>query len=129
MMLAAPWAISSVLESCRSPITPSATVAESKDSMAPNTAIVMATGNKFLMASQFSEGTTASGNSELIVKRSPMVSIQSMPPYTFIRYTAIVTTIMAIREPGTFFENLGVMAMMTTLMILTIVFHQFTVSK
>lgn len=45
--LAIPCAISSVFESWRSPITPSATAAESKDSMAPNTAIVMATGNRF----------------------------------------------------------------------------------
>ena len=60
--LAIPWAISSVFESCLSPITPSATAAESKDSIAPNTAMVMATGKRFLMASQLSSGTTASGS-------------------------------------------------------------------
>ena len=32
-------------------------------------------------------------------------------------------------KPGIFFENRGVMAMMKMLTILTIVFHQFTVSK
>ena len=84
-IFAAPCAISSVLESWRSPITPSATVADNSDSIAPNTAMVTATGNKFLMASQFNVGTTASGSSELIVKRSPMVGMQSIPPYIFIR--------------------------------------------
>ena len=128
-MLATPCAISSVLESCLSPITPSATVADSKDSMAPSTAIVMATGNKFFIASQSRAGITASGSSARMLKRSPMVSIQSMPPYTFISQTATVTTMMAISDPGIFFENRGVMAMMKILTILTIVFHQLTVSK
>ena len=36
---------------------------------------------------------------------------------------------MDINEPGIFFENLGVMAMMNTLTTLTMAFHQFTVSK
>ena len=53
IILAAPWAISSVCEAWRSPMTPSATAADNRDSMAPSTAMVMATGNKFLIASQF----------------------------------------------------------------------------
>ena len=89
----------------------------------------MATGNRFLTASQFKLGTTASGNSDWMVKRSPMVSMQVMPPYIFIRYTAIVTTTMATNEPGIFFENLGVTAMMMILMMLTIVFHQLMLPK
>ena len=84
-IFAAPCAISSVLESWRSPITPSATVADSNDSIAPNTAIVIATGNNSLIASQSRAGTTASGNSDLIVKRSPIVWMQSIPPKVFIR--------------------------------------------
>ena len=32
---------------------------------------------------------------------------------------------MATKEPGTFLENLGVMAMMNTLTTLTMTFHQF----
>ena len=40
----------------------SATAADNRDSMAPSTAMVMATGNKFLIASQSNLGTTASGN-------------------------------------------------------------------
>ena len=79
-MLAAPCAISSVLESWRSPITPSATVADNKDSIAPSTAMVIATGNNSLIASQLRAGTTASGNSDLIVNRSPIVWMQSIPP-------------------------------------------------
>ena len=85
MILAAPCAISSVLESWRSPITPSATVADSSDSIAPNTAMVIATGNNSLIASQSNAGTTASGNSDLMVKRSPIVWMQSIPPKVFIR--------------------------------------------
>ena len=129
IILAAPWAISSVFESWRSPMTPSATAADNRDSMAPSTAMVMATGNKFLIASQSNLGTTASGNCDWMVKRSPMVSMQVIPPYVFIRYTAIVTTMMAISEPGIFFENRGVSAIIRTLTMLTMAFHQLTVSK
>ena len=46
-IFATPWPISSVLELWRSPITPSATIAESRDSIAPNIAIVNATGARF----------------------------------------------------------------------------------
>ena len=38
-----------------------------------------------LIASQSRAGTTASGNSDLIVKRSPIVWMQSIPPKVFIR--------------------------------------------
>jgi len=41
-MLATPWATSSMLERCRPPIMPSATTAESNDSIAPSMAIVNA---------------------------------------------------------------------------------------
>lgn len=61
-------------------ITPSATVADNSDSIAPNTAMVIATGNNSLIASQSNAGTTASGNSDLMVKRSPIVWMQSIPP-------------------------------------------------
>jgi len=43
-ILAAPWAINSVLELCLCPVTPSATVADNKDSMAPRMAMVKAAG-------------------------------------------------------------------------------------
>jgi len=41
-MFATPCPISSVLELCWSPVTPSATVADNKDSIAPSMAIVKA---------------------------------------------------------------------------------------
>ena len=47
--LAKPWAISSVLELWWSPITPSATVAESRLSIAPRMAMVMAGVTSSLM--------------------------------------------------------------------------------
>ena len=49
-------------------------MADSKDSMAPSTAIVMATGNKFFIASQSKAGITASGSSARMLKRSPVDS-------------------------------------------------------
>ena len=79
MMLAAPWAISSVFESWRSPMTPSATVAESSDSMAPSTAIVKAEGISRLIVSMLKASPSGFGSEALIVKRSPMVSIEVMP--------------------------------------------------
>ena len=81
-------------------------------------------GEQVLYRFPIQAGITASGSSARMLKRSPMVSIQSMPPYTFISQTATVTTMMAISDPGIFFENRGVMAMMKMLTILTIVFHQ-----
>ena len=50
--LAIPCAMSSVLESWRVPITPSATVAESSDSMAPSSAMENAAGSKRLIVSK-----------------------------------------------------------------------------
>ena len=44
-IFAAPCAINSVFELCLSPVTPSATVADSNDSIAPSIAIVKAAGN------------------------------------------------------------------------------------
>ena len=49
VILASPCPISSVLELVREPVIPSATVAESSDSMAPSTAIVKAEGSSRLM--------------------------------------------------------------------------------
>ena len=74
MMLAAPWAISSVFESCLSPVTPSATVAESSDSMAPSMAMVKAEGRSRLIVSGLMAMRVGVGREALIWKRSPMVS-------------------------------------------------------
>ena len=46
-IFAMPWAINSVFELCLSPITPSATIADSRLSIAPNIAIVKAAGKSF----------------------------------------------------------------------------------
>ena len=48
-MLATPWATSSIFESCFEPIIPSATTAESNDSIAARTAIEIAVGNKLVI--------------------------------------------------------------------------------
>ena len=77
--LAIPWATSSWLELCLSPVTPSATVADSSDSMAPSTAMVIAAGSSPFIPSHERAGMTASGSWELIVNRSPMVSTESIP--------------------------------------------------
>ena len=100
--LAIPCAISSVLELCLSPMTPSATVAESNDSMAPRMAIVMAGDTSDLMTSHVSEGTSAPGNWLDIENLSPIVSIDTTPAYCFSSRAAIVITIIAISEPGSF---------------------------
>ena len=55
--------------------------------------------------------------------------MQVTPPYSFRKYTATVTRMMATNEPGIFFENFGVMAMMMMLTMLAAKFHQFTESK
>jgi len=129
MILAVPCAINSVFESCLSPITPSATVADKRDSIAPSTAMVIAAGSKPFIASQFSVGTSAPGNCAFILKRSPIVSMESTPTYVLSTYTNKVMAMIAISDPGIFLENLGVIAMIMILAILTIVFHQLMVSK
>lgn len=106
-MLAIPCPTSSWLESWRSPMTPSATVAESRDSMAPSTAMVMAGDTSCLMAVQFRSGTFMPGSSALMEKRSPMVSTLVARPYCFSRYTPTVITMMAMSEPGHFVRNPG----------------------
>ena len=74
-MLATPWAMSSVFELCRSPVTPSATVAESGDSMAPSMAMVKAAGISRLIVSMLNENPSGAGKDEEMEKRSPMVSM------------------------------------------------------
>ena len=78
-ILAMPRAMSSVLELCLALIIPSATVAESRDSMAPSAAMVMAIGKRFFTASQSRAGISAFGRLALMENLSPMVSMQSTP--------------------------------------------------
>ena len=114
-ILANPCATNSVLESWWSLITPSATVAESRLSMAPRIAMVMAGDTRFLMVSQLISGTCAAGSSLLIEKRSPMVSMLVTPAYCFRMSATTVIRIMAMSEPGIFLLKRGVMAMTITL--------------
>ena len=127
--LAAPCAISSVFESWRSPVTPSATVAESRDSIAPSSAMVKATGNRLRITSQSIAGMAAAGNSARIVKRSPMVSTPSMPAYVRSAQTPAVSTTMATSDPGIRRENLGVRTISRMLPIPTARFAQLTEPK
>ena len=104
-IFAMPCPINSVLEWWLSPITPSATVAESSDSMAPSTAIVIAGPTSILIVSHERAGTVAEGRVELMSKRSPMVSMVVTPAYSFSRSTTTVTRMMATSEPGIFFST------------------------
>ncbi len=81
-------------------MTPSATVAESNDSMAPRMAMVMAGETSPLMTSQVRSGTCACGSVAEMEKRSPMVSMVVTPAYCLRRAAAMVISTMAISEPG-----------------------------
>ena len=76
---AMPCPMSSWLELCLSPVTPSATVAESSDSIAPRMAMVTAGEISPLIVSQVMLGTLASGKAALMLKRSPMVATEVTP--------------------------------------------------
>ena len=76
---AMPCPMSSWFESWRRPVTPSATVAESNDSMAPSTAMVRAGCTSCFTPSHVNTGTAADGSSARMLKRSPIVSMLSTP--------------------------------------------------
>ena len=59
---AIPWAISSVFESCRSPIIPSATTAHSSDSIAPSMAIARAGVSRSRKWSRLTVSSAGAGN-------------------------------------------------------------------
>ena len=125
--LATPWAISSVFESWWSPITPSATVADKRLSMAPNMAMVIAGDTSCLIVSHVISGTWALGSSLEIENLSPMVSMLPIPPKFFNNNATIVINMMATREPGIFLLNRGVMAMTITLAIPIMAVHRSVV--
>ena len=56
-MLAMPWATSSTLESCRSPVMRSATIADISDSIAPSIATVMAGTTSVPSSAKWNLGT------------------------------------------------------------------------
>ena len=110
-------------------MTPSATVADSSDSMAPSTAMVSAGATSPLTVSQVSSGTVAPGSCELMLKRSPMVSMLVTPAYCFSSRAAMVMRMMATSEPGMRLLNFGVTAMMATLTRPTRALHRSMVCR
>ena len=104
-------------------MTPSATVADNSDSIAPNTAMVMAGATNSLMVSHERTGTTAPGNWELMLNLSPIVSILLTPAYCLSNNATTVITTMATNEPGIRLLYFGMRAMMTTLANPTNVLH------
>jgi hypothetical protein len=74
-ILATPWAINSMLERWRLPVMPSATTAESNDSIPANTAIVNAGELIFVISSKLMLGKCGIGNVfGTPPKRLPIVS-------------------------------------------------------
>ena len=61
-MFAIPWAISSVFESCFVPIIPSATTADSRDSIAARTAIEIAVGKSVVIVLILRAGSCGFGS-------------------------------------------------------------------
>ncbi len=104
--------MSSVLEWVRLPVTPSATVAERRLSMAPSTAMVKAEGSRRLMVAMLSSSEWGSGMSVgSEPKRSPMVSTASHGHESLSRATMAVTIMMASSAPGSFLLTLGARVM------------------
>ena len=116
---ATPCAISSVFELCLSPITPSATIALSKLSIAPNIAIVNAAGNNFWIivkndspSANSRLGTCGAGIPCGSAYKSPIVWIDAAPQLSgansLSSHTAKVAKIIAANEPGTRFVIFGI---------------------
>lgn len=83
VILAKPWPISSVFELVREPVTPSATVAESRDSIAPNIAMVNADGSSKLTDAMLNPIACGAGSEPSIEpKRSPIVCTPVTPKYS-----------------------------------------------
>ena len=141
-MLARPCPTNSWFESCRSPVTPSATVAESKLSIAPSTAMTSAVGSSLLRVEKVklpsgavnrpcqSSCQAVTGGSEAVMapKRSPMVGICVQPCPLVSATTAVVTT-MATSEPGRRFEMRCVPTMIPTVESATARAPQLTVVR
>ena len=116
---ATPWAISSVFELCLSPITPSATIADSSDSIAPNIAIVNADGNSFCTnvkklspSANSNFGMLGAGMPCGKSYRSLIVCSDATPQlsgaYSFSNHTPNVANMMAANEPGMRFVMNGI---------------------
>ena len=95
-MLAKPCATSSQLERCRRPVMPSATTAESSDSIAPSSVKAMASGSTACMAARSKAGSAGRGSERgMPPKRVPIVSTGSARTAAATEATAT-----AISMPG-----------------------------
>ena len=115
---ATPCAMSSVFELCLSPITPSATIADNRLSMAPNIAIVNAEGKSFCTivkndspSASSIDGRCGAGMPCGKAYRSLIVCTEAMPhdagAYDFNSHTAKVANTIAARLPGIRFVTFG----------------------
>ena len=121
-IFAIPCAISSVLELCLSEITPSATIADNNDSIAPSIAIVKAAGinDRITLhvdspSARFNSGNIGAGTPVGNSYMSPIVFISSIPANFFNNHTTSVIITIATNEPGIFFDIFGVRIMISKL--------------
>ena len=110
-------------------MTPSATAAESKLSIAPRMAMVSAGDTRLLMVSHVICGMSACGSELLMEKRSPIVSIVVTPAYCLSNNARTVIMMMATSEPGIFLFIFGISMMTATLAIPTMELHKSAVEK
>ncbi len=103
-MLARPWPISSWFELCRVPAMPSATTADSSDSMAPSMAMVKADGSRATSRSMLTAGSTKRGRPTGISPNVlPMVATvgKANMAWTAVAATSAITGPGTRRSPGT----------------------------
>ena len=124
-MLAIPCATSSMLERWRPPIMPSATTAESSDSIAPSSAMVNAGAARVVSIGSVTWGSVGRGSPASITpKRLPIVSTGRCS-----RRTSTVVTIKATNGPGTRRAILGHTRMITKVATATSSAQGLRVSK
>ena len=115
-MFAIPCAISSVFESCFVPIIPSATTAESSDSIAASTAIEIAVGKRVVIVLRLRAGSVGIGSVFGITKccepsaKVPIVSVRRPVVFSRMILTAVARMITT-KLPGIFLINLDQMKM------------------
>ena len=92
-------------------------MAESKDSIAPRTAMTIAGGISDFIVLKDNAGNVASGSLLLMAKWSPIVVIDVIPAYFLNSNADTVIIIIAISDPGIFLLNFGDIAITITLTI------------
>jgi hypothetical protein len=98
-ILPAPCATSSQFERCRRPDMPSATTADSSDSIAPSKAIASASGSTARAFARLKAGSSGAGRLEgTPPKREPMVATSKPSFANTVAASALTTT--EIRNPG-----------------------------